>query len=29
MHGAKNGLVIGDIEFFGTDGAVHVLVKYF
>lgn len=27
MHGAKNGLVIGDIEFFGTDGAVHVLVK--
>ena len=29
MYGAKNGLVIGDIEFFGTDGAVHVLVKYF
>jgi hypothetical protein len=29
IHGTKNGLVSGDIEFFGTDGAVHVLVKYF
>jgi hypothetical protein len=26
INGTTNGLVSGDIEFFGTDGAVHVLV---